>query len=462
MSSSVTPTTTRLWASWATVEAKAPARRPKPRTRPRPTRPVAWWRSMTAILARSRAGSATTRPSLTGGASSRACVMSWPGIVSITRTRSAAGIAKASAGSGAERMVLRTRSGIGGRSNGSARPADGHQPSVLVHARGREGLELVEQHEVGAHAGRHGAAVHQAVAARGVQGGHQQRRLRRAALLDGHAAHLVDVPVAEQEVGLAVVGAEGAVLGPVLADQRQQVAQVARVRRLAQQHPHAAAALLQRLVERRRLVVGADAGGDVGVQRPADHAGRVAVGMRGAGHAQPRQHVGRAGDDAGEVHHLGHAERPRVAQDRLHVGRLERAHGRLEVARRHARRRHHEHVERQALGRLEHPLDALAAEHVRDLVRIGDHRRGAVRNHAAGELGGRQLRRLDVHVRVDEARAPGTGRARRPARRRRIRRARRSGRRTIATSTSSHSRVNTEQHTSRARRSDLSATTQGV
>ena len=36
-----TPTTTRLCASWATVEANAPARSPNPRTSPSPTRPVA-------------------------------------------------------------------------------------------------------------------------------------------------------------------------------------------------------------------------------------------------------------------------------------------------------------------------------------------------------------------------------------------------------------------------------------
>ena len=35
------PTTTTLCASWATVEANAPARRPKPRTSPRPIRPGA-------------------------------------------------------------------------------------------------------------------------------------------------------------------------------------------------------------------------------------------------------------------------------------------------------------------------------------------------------------------------------------------------------------------------------------
>ena len=136
MSASATPTITTLCASWATVEANAPARRPNPRTSPRPIRPVAWWRSTTAILARSRAGSATTRPSATGASSSRASVISCPGTVSITRTRAdSAAMANASAARGADRIVRRTNSGIGGRENGSARPSDAtSRPSFHTRA----------------------------------------------------------------------------------------------------------------------------------------------------------------------------------------------------------------------------------------------------------------------------------------------------------------------------------------
>ena len=67
-----------------------------------------------------------------------------------------------------------------------------------------------------------------------------------------------------------------------------------------------------------------------------------------------------------------------------------------------------------------------------------------VRHDRARELGGRELGGLDVHVRVDEPRAPATGRGRRPARRRRTGRARRSRPPDTATSSSSHSRVNTD------------------
>ena len=49
------PTTMQLWASCATVDAIAPRASPKPDTQPTPTRPVAWWRSSTAMRATSTA-----------------------------------------------------------------------------------------------------------------------------------------------------------------------------------------------------------------------------------------------------------------------------------------------------------------------------------------------------------------------------------------------------------------------
>ena len=79
--------------------------------------------------------------------------------------------------------------------------------------------------------------------------------------------------------------------------------------------------------------------------------------------------------------------------------------------RRHARRRHHEHVERQALGRAEQPVDALDAGHVGDLVRVADDRGRPARHDRPRELRRGELGRLEVHVRVDEARDEELARA---------------------------------------------------
>ena len=257
---SSTPTATTLWASWATVEAKAPRRRPKPVTSPRPTRPVAWWRSMTAILARSRVGSAMTWPFARAGETVRAIVISCSGMISITRTSPSASSDRSAsvergAADGAEHVGRRAPA----RRTARRRPSRAATRPPASTSDGRERLEVVEHDEVGAEAGRDRPEAVEPVRLGGVQRRHHEHVLDRDALGDRDPAHLVDVALAQQHVRLAVVGAERAELRPVLAHQRQQVAQVARVGGLAQQHPHPAPALLERLLDGRRLVVGADA-----------------------------------------------------------------------------------------------------------------------------------------------------------------------------------------------------------
>src|SRR6185437_9023651 len=62
MSSSSAPATTTLWASWATVEAMAPRRTPRPWMNPSPTRPVPRWRSDDCDLGEVTLGVGDRRP----------------------------------------------------------------------------------------------------------------------------------------------------------------------------------------------------------------------------------------------------------------------------------------------------------------------------------------------------------------------------------------------------------------
>ncbi len=275
--------------------------------------------------------------------------------------------------------------------------------AILVDAARAEGDEIVEQHEIGAIARCDRTGVRQAVVLGRVQRRKQQRVLGRDALGDGLAAHLVEVALAHQEVGLAIVRAERAALGSELPHQRQQRMQVAGVRGLADQHPGALATLLQGLLVGRRLVIRADSGGQVGVQRVAAHARGVAVDVRRAAQVELAQ-LGRiAGDHGREVHHLGDAQGVPAPQHRLEVAHRERPSRRLERARGDARRRHHPDVERHVVADVEQPVDAVGSEHVGDLVRVRDDRGRAPCEHDARELVDHQLRRLDVHVRVDES-----------------------------------------------------------
>ena len=104
---------------------------------------------------------------------------------------------------------------------------------------GTKRLEVREQQQVGLIAGSDRAEMAQSVPLRRVEGGEQQRVLRRDPVRDGGAHHRVDVPLVGDVLGIAVVGAERHPPGPELGDERQQRVEVPRHRRLANQQPHA-------------------------------------------------------------------------------------------------------------------------------------------------------------------------------------------------------------------------------
>ncbi len=217
-------------------------------------------------------------------------------------------------------------------------------------------------------------------------------------------------------LGLAVVGAEGHALRPVLLHERHERAQVARRGGLADQQPHPRAEALAPLLDRGRLVVGADAGRGVRLQILAQHAGSMAVHVGRQLEPELLELVRVAVDDAGEVHHLGEPEHAAAAQEPLQVAGRERAPRRLELRRRDGRGGHEEDVERDLVGQVCEPVHAVRAEHVGDLVRVGDDRRRAEGQDEPGELVHEQLRGLQVHVRVDEAGDDVAARARRASR----------------------------------------------
>ena len=149
-------------------------------------------------------------------------------------------------------------------------------------------------------------------------------------------------------------------------------------------------------------MIGAHACGRVGLQLTPAHTRCVAVDVVGERDLRKLRRV--PGDHARKVHHLGDAEDASPPEQRFEIALRERPAGRLVHRRRHARRRGEVDVERTVGRRVEEPVDAVGAEHVRDLVRVRDDGRRPERKHEAGELVRQELRRLDVHVRVDEAR----------------------------------------------------------
>ena len=190
--------------------------------------------------------------------------------------------------------------------------------------------------------------------------------------------------------------------------------QVPRRGRLADQQPHPGTQAFAAFLGRERLVVGANPRSRVRLQVAAEHARRMSVDVVAARDGELRQLALGAGDHAGEVHHLGKPDHTAPPQQALQVSGRERASRRLERRRRDARRGREENVERQVLADVDEPVDAVGAEHVRNLVRVGHDRGRPERQHEARELGREQLRRLEMHVGVDEPRHDvGAGRIQR-------------------------------------------------
>jgi hypothetical protein len=221
-----------------------------------------------------------------------------------------------------------------------------HRSPRLEHELGLEPLEVGEEEHVGLVAGGDRAEVREPVPRRGVQGRDDEGVLRRDPGGDGLAHHRVDVPLLRDVLRLAVVRAERDPMRAVLAQERKERVQVPRGRRLADQEPHSGAKPLSALLERVRLVIGADPGGGVRVQRLADDARGVAVDVSRGSERELLELVRVAADDAGEVHHLREAEHAPPSEEPVEVSRRQRPARALELRRGDGGRRHEEHVQR--------------------------------------------------------------------------------------------------------------------
>jgi hypothetical protein len=120
-------------------------------------------------------------------------------------------------------------------------------------------------------------------------GGHRERVGRRDPQRDGVAHDCVDVPVGGDVLRLTVVGAERHPVRTELLHERDQRPEVAGGRGLADQQPEPRPQALPPLLQREGFMVGANAGGRVGLELAAEHARRVAVHVRRALDRELRQ-----------------------------------------------------------------------------------------------------------------------------------------------------------------------------
>ena len=235
-----------------------------------------------------------------------------------------------------------------------------HQLALLVDLKDVEVVEIVDHDKVRKKARCDCAAVVEQEVTRGVVARAFDGDDRvDAVFVDGLAADIVDVPLLQKIVRVLVVRAEHAVGVILRCEQREQRVEVARGRALADHDVLSALELGDGILHGAALVVGIDAGGDVG--------------------------------DADIVHHFGQTLDAVVLVERVDRAVIEHRAGFVERRCGHAGGEHEAHVNGQIFRRLQHILDAVGAHDIGDLVRVGDDGRGAVRNDGVGKfLGGNE------------------------------------------------------------------------
>ncbi len=278
-----------------------------------------------------------------------------------------------------------------------------HEPSRRDHRLHPAGREVVDQHQIGAPPRCDHAAVPEAKGVGGRDRGRPIDRKRRRAARNRRADHEVEMALFRDVERVAVVGAEGEGGRGLDRDDLGQCIQVLADRAFPDQHGHALGQLLARLGRGRGFVVGADAGGQIAVEVEAAQQRRVPVDMAVLEQQQFLQARGIAMQHARDVHELGKADDLLVPDEGGEVGGVEPSARGLQMRRRHATRQLHAQVQRRVCGALQDVADGLGAEHVRDLMRIADHGRDAVHQHAAVEFVRRDERGFQVAMRIDEA-----------------------------------------------------------
>ena len=265
--------------------------------------------------------------------------------------------------------------------------------------------EVIEDHQVGQVAGGDGAfVVHQEIAGC-LMAGHLDGNDGINAAGNGFPDDIIDVAALQKIQGVFIIGGKHAPGVVLLIEQRQECPQILGGGALPYHDELAELQLFQRILAGAALVIGIDAGGDIGVEIGAGEIGCVAidffvVGLTGQDFADD---CWIAIDDTDIVHHFRQAKNSRVVIQVIDGLIIQRAAAFIQRRGGHAAGQHKVDIHRQALGGLQHIADAIHSHDIGDLVRIGDDSGGAVADDRSGKLGRGNQAAFQVDVGIDEA-----------------------------------------------------------
>ena len=145
-----------------------------------------------------------------------------------------------------------------------------------------------------------------------------------------------------------------------------------------------------------------DASRYVGIQHKACHRRRVPIQYAAIEQGNFVQHAFVAQRHARIIHQLGQARHPVMFQQRRKIRRFQLRARSFHVRGWHATRGHDKHIKISAFGAFQHITDAGDAQHIGDLMRVGDYAGDAVRQDSARKFRWRHQAAFDMHMRVDQ------------------------------------------------------------
>ena len=278
--------------------------------------------------------------------------------------------------------------------------------TLLPDAGWLEVREVLEAEHVGLVPGREPAEVVEAVVLSRIRRGENERVLDANPGLHGETDAVVDMTLVQESVGFAIVRAERHACGSVANNGRDQGCQVARRGSFAHEDPHSLPPLLLGFFEFGAFMIRLDPGREVRVELAPHNAWGVAVDAPSAGRGDLRQHLWVARDHAREVHDLGDSDHAGIVEEFGEVGVIEFCTWALERRGGNTTRGADTEGEREAFSRTR----ASASTPGRPKTFAISWGSAATVGRAVGEDGAHelvdpQLRRLEVHVRIDESRS---------------------------------------------------------
>ena len=258
-----------------------------------------------------------------------------------------------------------------------------HQFALFVHLLHRELFQIRQYDQVSGVTGGYRAAVRKTEVLARDKGAHPHRYHRVYPGSNGFADDIVDMPALQQVSGVLIVGHQHTAAAIGLPEQGQQAVHVLRCRALPHHDVLAAPQLFHGFMDVRALMVGLHPGGDIGVQFLPAEEGGVPVNLfaRGGAVADLLQDLFVRAHRAVGVHQLCQSQYPGLLIVGAQLLRFQHRTGLIQPGGRHAGGQHKVDRKRQIFGGLQHKVQPCRTGYIGDLVRVGDHRRGAVGQH---------------------------------------------------------------------------------